>query len=216
MTTRLGGFFDGDTLFYQGTLLIESDMDDMVSALKVPEAKLKKRKLDSARQRVVTLRELLGVSLPPLEAIKTAMTNGFAEGLGIDPRPGTITDGEEAEAWRHHDQEIGTEAFVAEIDEPAVGDGVLSASHTGPGGTLNAYLRLEGPGQGRVREILLTGDFFVTPPKTVFDLEASLRGQPVSEIGDAVMRFFETAPVDLSTIAPDDVRRVIEAALATQ
>ena len=26
-----GGFFDGDTLFYQGTLLIETDMDDMVA-----------------------------------------------------------------------------------------------------------------------------------------------------------------------------------------
>jgi len=211
-----GGFFDGDTLFFQGTLLIESDMEDMVAALNVPEAKLKKRKLDSASQRVVTLRELLGAALPPLETIKAAMTRGFAEGLGIDPRPGESTKREEATARRHHDEEIGTEAFVAEIDEPAAGDGVLSASHTGPGGTLNAYLRLEGPGDGRVRELLLTGDFFVTPPKTVFDLEASLRGQPVSEIGDAVMRFFETAPVDLSTIAPEDFRRVIEAALATR
>lgn len=211
-----GGFFDGDTLFYQGTLLIESEMDDMVAALKVPQVKLAKRQLDSARQRVVTLRELLGDDLPPLEAIKAAMTQGFAEGLGIDPRPGAITAGEEAEARRRHDAEIGTEAFVAEIDDPAAGEGVLSASRTGPGGTLSAYLRLEGPGEGRLRELLLTGDFFVTPPKTVFDLEASLRGRPVADIGDAVTRFFETAPVDLSTIAPEDVRAVIEAALATR
>ena len=83
-----GGFFDGDTLFYQGTLLIESDMEDMVAALKVPQAKLAKRQLDSASQRVVTLRELLGDDLPPLEDIVAAMTQGFAEGLGIDPRPG--------------------------------------------------------------------------------------------------------------------------------
>jgi lipoate-protein ligase A len=191
-------------------------MEDMVAALKVPEAKLKKRELDSASQRVVTLRELLGADLPPLETIKAAMTNGFAESLGIDPQPGAITKGEEAESRRYHDEEIGTEAFVAEIDEPGAGEGVLSASHTGSGGTLSAYLRLEGPRGGRVRELLLTGDFFVTPPKTIFDLEASLRGQPVSGIGDAVMQFFETAPVDLSTIAPDDFRRVIEAALATR
>lgn len=211
-----GGFFDGDTLFYQGTLLIDSDMDAMVAALKVPEAKLKKRDLDTARQRVVTLRELLGADLPPPEAVKAALVDGFARGLGIDPRPGSVTRREEAEGRRRHDEEIGTEAFVAEIDEAAVGDGVLSASQSGPGGTLSAYLRLEGPGEGRVRELLLTGDFFVTPPKTIFDLEASLRGQPVAEVGGAVMRFFETAPVDLSTIAPEDVRRVIEAALATR
>jgi lipoate-protein ligase A len=67
-----------------------------------------------------------------------------------------------------------------------------------------------------LRELLLTGDFFVTPPKTIFDLEASLRGRPVADIGDAVIRFFETTPVDLSTIAPEDVRRVIDAALATR
>jgi lipoate-protein ligase A len=211
-----GGFFDGDTLFYQGTLLIDSDMEDMVAALKVPEAKLKKRKLDSASQRVVTLRELFGASLAPLTTVKAALTKGFADGLGIDPRPGAITEREEAEARHQHDEEIGTEAFVTEIDEPAAGDGVLSASHTVPGGTLRAYLRVEGPAGNRVREILLTGDFFITPPKAVFDLEASLRGQPVSDLGDAVMRFFEEAPVDLSTIAPVDFRHVIEAALATR
>ena len=43
-----GGFFDGDTLFYQGTLLIEMDPSIMVKALKVPEDKLAKRALDSA------------------------------------------------------------------------------------------------------------------------------------------------------------------------
>jgi lipoate-protein ligase A len=33
-----GGFFDGDTLFYQGTLLIDMNPEDMVAALRVPEA----------------------------------------------------------------------------------------------------------------------------------------------------------------------------------
>ena len=56
----------------------------------------------------------------------------------------------------------------------------------------------------------------MTPPKTIFDLEASLRGLPVADVGGAVTRFFETAPVDLSTIAPEEVRKVIEAALAKQ
>ena len=36
----------------------------MVSALRVPQAKLAKRELDSAEQRVVTLRELLGDETP--------------------------------------------------------------------------------------------------------------------------------------------------------
>ncbi len=211
-----GGFFDGDTLFYQGTLLIDMNPADMVAALRVPEAKLAKRKLDSAAERVVTLRELLGKALPDLPAIQKAMLGGFAEGLGIDPQWGEITEAEEALAKRAYDEEIGTDDFVHEIDDPGAGENVLSASHTCPGGTVSAHLRLEGPAQDRLREVLITGDFFVTPPRTVFDLEASLRGVHQAEAGAAVERFFAEASVDLLTIAPADFRSVIEAALAAR
>jgi lipoate-protein ligase A len=211
-----GGFFDGDTLFYQGTLLIDMNPADMVAALKVPEAKLAKRKLDSAEQRVVTLRQLLGEALPDLSAIQEAMLGGFARGLGIEPEWGAITETEETLAASAYEQEIGTDDFVHEIDDPGAGGDVLSATHTCPGGTVSAYLRLEGPARDRLREVLLTGDFFVTPPRAVFDLEASLRGLPAAELGSAVERFFAEAPVDLLTIAPTDFRAVIEAALAAR
>ncbi len=47
-----GGFFDGDTLFYQGTVLIDVDPARMMACLNVPAAKLQKRDLDKAEQRV--------------------------------------------------------------------------------------------------------------------------------------------------------------------
>ena len=68
-----GGFFDGDTLIYQGTVLVDMDPAAMVAALRVPRAKLEKRQLDSAAQRVVTLRELLGPATPGLPAIQQAL-----------------------------------------------------------------------------------------------------------------------------------------------
>ena len=211
-----GGFFDGDTLIFQGTLLIQMDPADMAAALKVPQAKLAKRDLDRASQRVVTLTELLGDQVPDLPEIKDAILSGFAERLAIDPRAGEITSKEEEAARRILHEEIGAEHFVYEIDDPGAGENVLSASHTGPGGTVNAYIRLEGPGQNRVREVLLTGDFFVTPPRTIFDLEASLRGLPIESVGAEVERFFSAATVDLLTIAPADFRAVLESALATR
>jgi lipoate-protein ligase A len=208
-----GGFFDEDTLFYQGTVLVNLNPADMVAALNVPEAKLAKRALDSAAQRVVTLSELLGHA-PQIEAIKGALLAGFAERLGITTVPGAITPQEESLAARYYDEDIGTDAFVAEIDDPAAGAGVLEGSHTGPGGTVAAYVRLEGPGRERIREVLITGDFFVTPPRTVFDLEARLHNVPVAEIGAAVERFFAEAKVGLLTVSPADFRTAIEAAIA--
>ena len=208
-----GGFFEENTLFYQGTVLVDMNPADMIAALNVPEAKLAKRALDSAAQRVATLKELLGAA-PAIGTIQQALLAGFAERLGIEPAPGAITAEEEALAARYYEEEIGTDAFVAEIDDPGAGDGVLEGSHTGAGGTVTAYVRLEGPARDRVREVLITGDFFVTPPRTVFDLEAGLRNVPVGQIGAAIERFFAQAKIGLLTVSPADFRTAIESAIA--
>jgi lipoate-protein ligase A len=209
-----GGFFVGDTLFYQGTVLVDMKAADMLAALNVPEAKLAKRALDSAAQRVVTLKELLGVA-PGIDAIEEALLAGFTERLGITPVRGDITADEEALAAQHHDQEIGTDAFVGEIDDPGASDSVLSGSHTGPGGTITAYVRLEGQQRDRIREVLMTGDFFVTPPRTVFDLEASLRNVGVADAGATIERFFAQTKVGFLTVSPADFRTAFEAAIGS-
>jgi lipoate-protein ligase A len=208
-----GGFFDENALFYQGTVLVDMNPADMIAALKVPEAKLAKRAIDSAAQRVVTLKELIGTA-PAIETIQAALLDGFSERLDIAPTRGAITAEEEALAAKYYDDEIGTDAFVAEIDDPGAGEGVLEGSYTGAGGTVTAYLRLEGPARDRVREVLITGDFFVTPPRTVFDLESALRNVPVAQIGAAIERFFAQAKVGLLTVSPADFRAAIESAIA--
>jgi lipoate---protein ligase len=208
-----GGFFDGNTLFYQGTLLIDFDPAEMIAALKVPVEKLAKRELTSARQRVVSLRELLGERLPDLATIYQALLDGFAEGLGIAPEWGAVSRFEEALAGRLHDDELGTDAFVEMLDAPEVDDTLVSASLDRRGGSLRADIRLEGPSRGRIREALITGDFFVTPPRVVFDLEASLRGLETGEAGNAVDAFFSRTRAEFLSLGPADIRAVVEAAL---
>lgn len=207
-----GGFFDGDTLIYQGTVLVDMDPNAMIACLNVPEAKLAKRRLDSAAERVVTLKQLIGEP-PPIFSVEQAVIMGLSMKLGIEPRHGAPSDAEEALARRLHDDEIGTDAFVLEIDDPSGAD-VRTASRTGPGGTVTAHVRLEGPGAAHIREVLITGDFFVTPPRLVFDLEASLRGVAAAEAGAAVEAFLARAEPDLLTIAPADFRGAVEDAIS--
>src|SRR5579864_2239711 len=208
-----GGFFDGDTLFYQGTLLIDFDPGEMIAALKVPIEKLSKRELESARQRVVSLRELLREQLPDLPAIYQALLDGFAEGLGIMPEWGQISRIEEALADRLYREEFGTDAFVEMLDSPEIDDGIVSASITKRGGTVRADIRLEGPTRNRIREALITGDFFVTPPRAILDLEACLRGREVTEAGAIVEEFFARTRVEFLSLGPGDIREAVEAAL---
>ncbi|WP_343079103.1 biotin/lipoate A/B protein ligase family protein [Ostreiculturibacter nitratireducens] len=199
-----GGFFDGDTIFYQGTVLVAMDGAKMASLLNIPAAKLAKRGQTSGAQRVVTMTELFDGNPPPISEVKAAILEGFAERLGISPVPGEILESEEAAARAIFDEEIGTDDFVYEIDDPSHPADVISARHTGAGGTIEAHLRLEGPRQDRIREIQFTGDFFVTPPRVIPDLEAALRGLAVDDAEAAVAEFFAAAGVGLLTAAPSD------------
>jgi lipoate-protein ligase A len=205
-----GGFFDGDTIFYQGTLLVDMNPRKMLDVLNVPREKLAKRALDSAEQRVVTLRELLGESTPSLSRIKNALLHGFERRLGIAAAPGDVTADEETEARRIFDEEIGRDEFVEELDDPEHHAGVLSASVTGRGGTISAHVRLEGR---RIREVLVTGDFFVTPPRTILDLEAGLRGIDIADVANRIESFFTATPIGMLSATSKDFADAIGAAI---
>ncbi len=78
---------------------------------------------------------------------------------------------------------------------------------------MRADIRLEGQQRDRIREVLITGDFFITPPRVVFDLEATLRGLNVADAGEVVERFFRRVPTDFLSLSAGDFRQVIEMAL---
>jgi lipoate-protein ligase A len=211
-----GGFFDGDILIYQGTVLVDMNAEQMVKVLNVPQSKLNKHKLDSAEQRVVTLKELLGDALPDMETIKAALVKGFTEGFGIDAKAGEITEAEEMLAKKYSDSEIGTDEFVAEIDNPADSDDLLAGTHTGAGGTINSFVKLEGPTHQILQRVLISGDFFVTPPRVVFDLEAHLQGSRLPEIEPRIKQFFEETDIGMLSVTADDFHASIANALESE
>lgn len=209
-----GGFFDGDTLFYQGTVLVDLDYADMTSALRVPASKLAKHGVASAAARVVSLRELLGDGTPSMEELKLALLDGFRQHLRVDTVAAEVSSIEEATAARIHAEETGTEDFIRAIDDPARASGILSGTHASAGGTITAHLRLEGPRQNRIREILFTGDFFVTPPRVIMDLESVLRGVPLTDCAAEIATFLDRASVGTLSVTAHDFAVAISAAAA--
>lgn len=208
-----GGFFDGDALIFQGTVLIDLNPSDMFAALNVPQAKLAKRALDDPAQRVITLREALG-RVPEVAEVQAALLKGFEQHLGVETFSEAPSAAEEARAKRLFDAEIGTDAFVAEIDDRARDANVRIGEHAAPGGAITAYLRLEGPNDERIREVLFCGDFFVAPPRLVFDLEASLRGVNRSDAAARIDAFFAgRSGGGLLSIAPADFAAALAAAI---
>ncbi len=211
-----GGFFDQDTLFYQGTVLVDVNPEIMVRALRVPRAKLAKRNLDSAAQRVVTLKQLLGKHCPQLDAIQSALVEGFSESFGLQAETGELGPGETELAVELYRDEIGLDEFVTQIDEPESARGVLEGEHSGAGGTIRTYVRLEGPAQNRIGSVLITGDFFVTPPRVVYDLEGALRGIYLDKLASTINCFFKNAGIEVLSVGQDDFHKSLEAAINPQ
>jgi len=91
---------------------------------------------------------------------------------------------------------------------------LLEGAHTGAGGTINAFVKLEGPTHGLLQRVLITGDFFVTPPRVVFDLESALLGTRLDDVETTVRQFFEETDIDMLSVAADDFIAAISNALA--
>ncbi|MEZ5954718.1 MAG: biotin/lipoate A/B protein ligase family protein [Hyphomonas sp.] len=209
-----GGFFDGDIMIYQGTVLGQLDPQVMLSALNVPRAKLEKRGLDDASKRVVTLKELTGAA-PDWAAVKRALAQAFSEDLGITLTPDVMSDAETARADELFQTEIGTDDFVYEINDPARDASVHTGQVSTPGGLVAAHVRVEGATSRLIREVLFTGDFFVAPPRIVMDLESSLRGIRIEAMRQHIREFFAgTGAAGLLSIAPDSFADAIESAVA--
>jgi lipoate-protein ligase A len=209
-----GGFFDGDTLFFQGTVLVDLDPSVMMSVLNVAKAKLEKHALDSAEQRVVTLRALLGEGCPDMAAIQEALVAGFEEGLGLRAENGALDDQDRALARQLFDEEIGRDEFVNEIVLPADDRSTLVGEHTGAGGTVRTHLRLQGAKQNRIASVLISGDFFVTPPRVVYDLEGALRGLPLDQVAGTLDCFFRDADIEVLSVGKEDFLKSLQAAIA--
>ena len=209
-----GGFFDGDTLIYQGTVLVDVDAATMQAVLRIPQDKLARHGAASAAQRIVGLRELLGDATPGMPALQDALLSGFRERLGLDWRAADLDPAEEALAQRLYAEEIGTDGFVEEITEPGEATPFRSGTHACRGGTVTAFVRLEGRPANRIGQVLFTGDFFVAPPRVVFDLEGSLKGVETAAAGEAVESFFDARELAALSVTPADFRHALEAALA--
>jgi lipoate-protein ligase A len=208
-----GGFFDGDTLFFQGTVLVDLDPVTMTSALRVPRAKLARHDLDAAEQRVVTLRQLLGDDCPDLDHVQAVLSEAFAGALGKTLRAADINGATRALAQSFYEEEIGTDSFVDEISQPAGDPELAKGFSTGPGGTIEVYVRRQGPGGHRLGAVLVTGDFFVTPPRVIYDLEAALRGIFVNDLDAVLHDFFEQADIDSLSVRPEDFTAALKNAL---
>ncbi len=206
-----GTSLDGAFLF-QGSLLVDFDVDTMLRALRIPTEKLADKEIDSVRERVTCLAWELG-SVPSTAEVKAALAEGVAEELGIRLAPAPLVPAEEA-LFAERLPHFLSEEWIYGVRRPLDRRGELRALTKSPGGLIRVSLLVDA-GMRRIREAFITGDFFAYPRRAIFDLEARLKGAPTDV--DAVARildeFFATETVEIPGVTPADFTRTLREAL---
>lgn len=170
-----GGVQFGDAVIYQGTLLIEFDVETMLETLKLPIQKLTDKVVRSFQERVVTMAELLG-DAPAMSCVKAMIAEKTQEILGISLEKTGLTTAEEMD-WIEGREAYRSSEWIELRRAPKPSYRVVEVSHKAPGGLLRLSLEIDDKFR-RIRKMFLTGDFFVTPTRAVYDLEALMKDAP--------------------------------------
>ncbi len=205
-----GGAFDGDALLYQGTLLIDFDIEKMLRVLRIPAEKLSDKAIATARERVANLKALLG-RRPDLDLIKRNLIEAFESEFDVEFQEGELTLTEHRR-YQAALAEIDTHDWTHLVRRPASDMPVYEAGQKFGGGMLHASLTYDRLTH-RIKQVTFTGDIFVSPRRVIADLEAALCDTPVERFEHNVRAFFSGRQVDMLALTPDDFIAVIRLAV---
>jgi len=205
-----GGVFDGDALLFQGTLLLEFDVEKMLRALRISAEKHSDKAVASARERVTSLKELLGRKLDSA-LVKRYLTEAFESEFGVEFSEGDLTLSEH-KRFETALREIDHPDWVNLVSRPVAALPILEAELRFAGGLLRASVTFDLFTQ-RLRQVWFAGDVFVSPRRLVADLEATLKDTSLDRLESNVRAFFRARAHDAVALTPDDFINVIRLAL---
>ncbi len=207
-----GGAFDGDSILYQGTLLLDFDVERMLRILRIPAEKLSDKAINSARERVTSLKELLGF-VPDMDRVQQSMQQAFARAFGVSFTTSTALNVCEEESYNEALQEIDCPEWVYQHNRPLNEAPLMEGIYRSDGGLMRACVAID-QARNHLKQVWITGDFFVTPTRLVFDLEAALKNTPIDALEDNIYDFFSRKPAQMLRLKPYDFVALIQNAIS--
>ncbi|MFQ5833773.1 MAG: biotin/lipoate A/B protein ligase family protein [Candidatus Thorarchaeota archaeon] len=210
-----GGTERNSSFLYQGTLLVDFDVELMLRSLRIPVEKLRDKEIESVKERVTCLKWELGY-VPSITDIKEAFAAGFEEVLGSSLEPQGLLP-VESDLFRKKLPYFESDEWVYMVRKPEDSSGQVSAMRKTPGGLVRVSLALDVPGNFIVSSFI-TGDFQAFPQRAIMDLEARLKNASADDesIRAVVNDFFnETGTRVFGVEADDFVGLILEAVKKT-
>ncbi len=207
-----GGTELSGAILFQGTLLIDFDVDEMLKSLRIPTEKLQDKEIESVKDRVTCLKWELGRT-PSIPSVKASLAKGFQEtfGVGFENKPLTA---DEENAVRAKLPYFSSREYVSGTRNSLPRRKTVSSLLKAPGGLIRVSIALDSKARV-INQILITGDFFAYPKRAIFDLESLLKNAKAtpSDTGEIIHSFFSEEKPKIPGINETHLVRAVEEAI---
>jgi lipoate-protein ligase A len=206
-----GTEFSGAILF-QGTLLVDFDVDEMLRSLRIPTEKLQDKEIESVKERVTCLKWELGRT-PSIQSVKASLMKGFEETFGVKFQNTPLTIDEENSLMTKTGY-FSSQEYIFKTRNSLPRRKTISSLLKAPGGLIRISIAVDSKARV-INQVLITGDFFVYPKRAIFDLESLLKNLKAtpSHIGEAIHSFFSNEKPKIPGINEGHLIRAMEEAL---
>jgi len=207
-----GGTDSDDAFLFQGTMLVDFDVDTMLKALRIPVEKLKAKEIDSVKERVTCLNWELGYT-PPLEDIKRAIGLSFEEHLEMKLEPGALTDNEKLLFEKKLPYYRSLE-WIDKVKPKLQKREWVQGAYKSDAGMVRFTLVVNLP-QRRIKDIYITGDFFSFPSRALYDMESRLKGARLDRdyLHNTIREFFDEGLIVIQGMQLEDFLKPLDLAL---
>ncbi len=207
-----GGTELSGAVLFQGTVLVDFDVDEMLRALRIPTEKLQDKEIESVKERVTSLKRELGRT-PPIQTVKAALIKGFGEYFGVTFHPRPLTSEEET-LLNAKLPYFSSQDYIFKTRESLPRRKTLTSILKAPGGLIRISMAMDTRTQV-INQILITGDFFVYPGRAIFDLESLLKNSKAtpSNIETIIRTFFSQAKPRIPGVKEDHLIQAVEEAI---
>jgi lipoate-protein ligase A len=205
-----GGTEVRGAFLFQGTLLVDLDLQVMLRALRIPTEKLKDKEIDSLKERMTCLKWELG-EIPPIQILKDAVKRGFSRSFGAQFVAEGLSKWEQDYLDRHLEQ-FQSDDWIYKVRRPLKEEHLLYSAYKAPGGLIRISLLVDDT-RDCIKVILITGDFFSYPKRAILDLEARMKNCPIGKVEETVRSFFDELRPEMPGVTPDDFIAAIHEAL---
>jgi len=184
-----GGTELSGAILFQGTLLVDFDVDEMLRALRIPTEKLQDKEIESVRERVTCLKWELG-RMPSIGTIKASLVKGFEQAFGVTFQQEPLTSEEEFLLGERLPY-FSSPDYIFKVRKPLPRRKTLTSILKAPGGLIRVSIAID-TRTHVMNQILITGDFFAYPKRAIFDLESLLKNSRAtpSNIEEVIRSFF--------------------------